>query len=155
MSKFSYSSTVSSQEAEALKEMIFKRARERAEALNEETQEKYTSSVHSDIMDLARASFVSSKNPFQEKVLSEEKKSSRDEEIGFAQRKVDETRKNIEIKNKILNFNIANKEVTSLIDETRADFNKKPTFTGALDFLNSQASISLIKNNGKSFEALA
>jgi hypothetical protein len=39
--------------------------------------------------------------------------------------------------------------------DARNEFSQKSTFLGALDFLNSQASISLIKNKGKSFEALA
>ena len=41
------------------------------------------------------------------------------------------------------------------MDEARIGLDKKHSFMGALEFLNSQASISLVKNKGKSFEALA
>ena len=61
MSNYKYDSIVSKTEVEALKDMIFKRARERAEALNKTVQENYTSSVQKDVMDIARESFVASK----------------------------------------------------------------------------------------------
>ena len=81
MNNYNLNSTVTSQEAEALKEMIFKRARERAKALNEDVQSSFTSSIQNDVMDLARDSFVASKNPFsqivetpkQEETVEEEK----------------------------------------------------------------------------------
>ena len=59
MSSYNYDSIVSRNEAEALKEMIFKRARERADALDKEVKTSYTSDIQNDVMDLARDSFVS------------------------------------------------------------------------------------------------
>ena len=72
---------VNNQEADALKEMIFKRARERAQALVDETQDSYAKNMQSEVMDMARDSFVSSKNPFyeQKNVVDTEKST----EIGF------------------------------------------------------------------------
>ena len=64
MNSYKFESIVNRQEADALKEMIFKRARERADSIAKETQDTYTSAVKNDIMDLARDTFVSNKNPF-------------------------------------------------------------------------------------------
>ena len=77
MSGYGYNnSIVSRSETEALKEMIFKRAREREEALNADTQEQYTTSVQRDVMDIARDSFVSTtkNNPFAQIVEKAEAK---------------------------------------------------------------------------------
>ena len=38
--------------------------------------------------------------------------------------------------------------------EARNQINKKSNLIGALDFLNSQASIALVKNRGQNFEAV-
>ena len=55
---YQFDSYVNRQEANALKEMIFKRARERANAM--------TSDVQADVMNIARESFVSNNNPFSQ-----------------------------------------------------------------------------------------
>ena len=164
MSNYSYNSIVSNTEAEALKEMIFKRARERAEALAEETQASYTSNIHSDIMDLARNSLAQNKNPFifeaepkqekpVEKPIVEDKEPDRT--IGFAQRKASEIKTRIENNNIISTESIASIAVNDNMTEARDGLYKKQSFVGALEFLNSQATISLIKNKGKAFEAMA
>lgn len=161
MSTYRLNSTVSSQEADALKEMIFKRARERAQSLNEDVQNTYTTAVQNDIMDLARDSFVSTKNPFsqqQEEVNPTQQADvveSKTPEIGFAQRQIKEFKTQIQNKNNIVNHDIANKEVESAMNDARAELGRKQSFMGALDFLNSQATIALVKNKGKVFEALA
>ena len=46
-------------------------------------------------------------------------------------------------------------EIEASIEESRENLKQKPSFIGALDFLNSQATISLIKNKGQQFNALA
>ena len=51
-------------------------------------------------------------------------------------------------------YDIANKEVQLTMNNARAELEKKQHFVGALDFLNSQATISLVKKQGKRFEAL-
>lgn len=153
-------SIVSQSEATALKEMIFRRARERAQTLTDDIQTSYTSAVQTDIMDLARDSFVTTKNPFAQTEEREvktniEKSETEPKEISFARKHVAEIKSQITYKNKNTNQNIANQEVESTMLEARADFSKKKSFMGALEFLNSQATIALIKNKGATFEALA
>ncbi len=155
---------VSQSEVAALKEMIFKRASERAQALTEEVQSSCTSAIQLDVMDMARDSFVSSKNPFSRKVEQESKTSpsetetkqeAKTPEIGFAKRNVNEIKAQIHNKNINVNSDIANNTVESAMHEARANFSKKSSFMGALDFLNSQASIALVTKNNSKFEALA
>ena len=162
MSGYSYkSSIVSRGETEALKEMIFKRARERAEALNNDTQNQYTTAIHNDVMDIARDSFAASdrNNPFVKIIeISEEKKQSveeKREDIGFKQRITKEVESQIEYKNKTIKEDIVNREVTANMLEARNEFANKKTIMGALNFLNSQASIVLVNEKSKSFDAMA
>ncbi len=159
MNNYNFKSTVSSQEAEALKEMIFKRARERAQALTDDVQSSYTNSVQNDVMDLARDSFVSSKNPFSQIVETAQnnnvKPEPEEQEIGFAKRQVNDIKAQIQQRTATSNSELASSQVSSAMFDTRAEFVKKSNFMGALNFLNSQATISLVKNKGQSFEALA
>ena len=160
MSNYSFNSTVSSQEAAALKEMIFKRARERAQALADDVQSTYTSSMQNDVMDLARDSFVSNKNPFSQVIAKTEEVQKEEEpknsaEIGFARKNVDEIKAQIQYRNQVNNSDLAMAQVNSTMLEGRDEFVKKAGFMGALNFLNAQATISLVKNKGQSFEALA
>ena len=159
MNNYNFRSTVSSQEAEALKDMIFKRARERAQALTEDVQTSYTNSIQNDVMDLARDSFVSSKNPFSQIVETAQNNNTKmepeEKEIGFAKRQVNDIKAQIEQRTTTSNTELASSQVSSAMYDTRTEFVKKSSFMGALNFLNSQATISLVKNKGQSFEALA
>ena len=151
---------VSNSEAEALKEMIFKRARERAEAMNKDINTNYTDSVQNDVMEIARNSFTSAKNPFSLAIpKTEEVKQSapvnNDEAIGFSPRKVDINKSRVEQHNKISTQNIQNQALEENMNNARNEFSKTSGFMGALEFLNSQASISLIKVRAKNFEAIA
>jgi hypothetical protein len=167
MNTSKYDFIVSNSEAEALKEMIFSRARAHAQFITESTQENYTSSIKNDVMDLARDSFVStSKNPFAPKVDSSVEKvnSSIDEkveetpvikekestQIGFSNLKAEEIRAKITYKTNEL----ANSEIEAGMVSARNSFENKKTFMGALNFLNAQASIVLVKQHGKNFEAV-
>ena len=160
MANYKYDTVVSRSEADALKEMIFKRARERAAALNTDTQESYTTSARNDIMDLARDSFVASKNPFsvnnevkQEPVKAEEP--AKQPEIGFAQRSVEEIKAQINYRNKAANSELAAKQAEENMQDARESLSKKTSFMGALNFLNAQASISLVNKEGNRFKAIA
>ena len=164
MYNYKFNSIVSNSEQDALKEMIFKRARERAQAITDEVQSNYTTNIQNDIMELARNSFVSSKNPFsqlvetkKEEIIEEPKETDKTntQEIGFAKRQINEIKSQINSKNNSTSADIANKEVELAMASARMDFTKKASFMGALEFLNSQASIALVKNKGKSFEAMA
>ena len=161
MNSYKFDSIVNRQEADALKELIFKRARERAEALTNESQSSYTSSVRSEIMDLARDSFVANKNPFSAKVEAvseppmETPETESKAEIGFPERRIEEIKSQINYRNKVMDDEIIQGTISATMDEARGGFAKKSSFLGALDFLNSQASIALVNKRGKSFEALA
>jgi len=160
MSSYNYDSIVSKSEADALKDMIFKRVRERAEALNNEAQDSYTTTIRADVMDLARESFVATKNPFS--VKQEEKVENKSEEreiepekIQLARKHADEIRAQIDYRTKIASENLANDVTREAMNEARASLSQKTSFLGALDFLNSQATISLVNKTGKNFSALA
>lgn len=156
MSDYKFDSIVSRSEADALKEMIFKRARERAEALNQDIQTSYVSDIQSDVMDIARDSFTSTKNPFAQKVETQGPvENKKNEEIGFSQKHVENLKAEIEYRNKTVRDRIVNKESEANMQEAHSQLYNKKSFTGALDFLNSQASMLLVANKGKKFEALA
>ena len=168
MTNYIQKSIVSSSEAEALKEMIFQRARARAEALTKETETSYTTAVHADIMDLARNTVNPDKNPFrliaepqQEQQKPEqtpvqvEEKTIKTDGLGFSPRKHNTVKTDILTRNKDVAEVLTSKEVLSVMDDAHNNLSRKQSFTGALNFLNSQASISLIKSRGKAFEAMA
>ena len=153
-------SIVGNSEAAALKEMIFKRARERAESLDKEVKASYTDDVQNDVMNIARDSFVSNKNPFSiiadpEKKADPAKESPAEDGLGFPQRKIDEIKSRIVYRNKEINENASRKTIEANMQEARKDFQKKDSFIGALNFLNAQATIALVSSDGKSFNAIA
>lgn len=152
---YKFDTIVNRQEANALKEMIFKRVRERAEAFSE-TEQK-------DVMDLARSSFVSRNNPFSQ-IASQETKTSEDVrvkaseqnetslnngDIGFPQHELKIKKQNTEIVE-----NISVKEVQNTMQEARESLSNRKSFMGALNFLNSQAAVSLIRTRIDKFEVL-
>ena len=168
MNNYNLNSIVSRQEADALKEMIFKRVRERAESMTKDVNDSYTSNVHNDVMNLAREAFVSdSRNPFAisnrqpEDVVKQvesnkvEQKDSRDSEIGFPQRKIDDIKSQIKYRNTQVNEQIVNNALESNMEDARIGLEQNKGFMGALNFLNSQATIALVKNKGKAFDAIA
>ncbi len=143
-----FNSIVGKTEAEALKDLIFSRARERAQALNE--------NVQSDIMDLARDSFVSKDNPFSAIAApkeAEEVQEAKQDAIGFPQKNVKLQVK--EQQNKVLNEQLTAATVQNNMIEARNSLSNKQSFMGALNFLNSQAAISLIRTRADKFEMLA
>lgn len=161
MNTKTYESIVSKTEIEELKEMIFKRARERAEALNKDVQNSYTSSVQNDIMDLARNSFNSSKNPFAIKTEVKESKeqinpniSAKEQIVEDARIKAEELKRQIQQHNEAAKTEYFVKAMEDNMADARMEFNK-PSFIGALEFLNSQATVALVKKKGKAFEAMA
>ena len=158
MTSFQYDYIVSKNEAEALKDMIFKRVRDRAEAVANDTNEKYTTSVKYDVMELAHDSFEkSSNNPFAEIAENKEnsnktevEKSPKTSQIGFSIRKT--LKEDLSNKNTTISKDLTEKTIEITMNEARMDFSKNSSFTGALAFLNSQASISLNEKNNKKFD---
>jgi hypothetical protein len=162
MNNYESKSIVSKTEAEALKDMIFNRVKERSKALAEDVNQSYMSSVQNEVMDIARNSFVASKNPFS--IVTEEVKqdvlSKSSQEFSSKEKNVEESKKySEELKKQIYNKqneyknDYANNFVhKSMFEQNSFNLNKK-SFVGALNFLNSQASIVLVNNNGKRFDA--
>ena len=151
---YQLNSYVNSQEAEALKELIFKRARERAATMTEDFQ--------ADLMNIARESFVSNKNPFsqiitteknntEEKIQNTEKTSAlreyvevmeeNTEEIGFPIKNIPSGAVN---QNKIIKEQLTAAQVQNTMAEAREGLSNKKSFMGALEFLNSHAAASLL-----------
>lgn len=161
-----YGTVVNRQEADALKEMIFKRAKERAEALSTEAQDTYTSSVKNDVMELARNSFVANKNPFSidtfnkkqnDEIVKEEATTHplESQGLGFEKRVVENIKSQISFTNKLANEHAVKSTVNETMSDARKDFSSKSNFIGALEFLNSQATVALVRSKGKSFDAIA
>jgi len=160
MQSYDSKSIVSKTEAQALKELIFNRARQRAEALSNDTQNKYTDSFRNELMDIARKSFNTPENPFARKIEETKKtevvKSQPQQQIGFKQKTSEENIKEIiKLKNEIARESIIHKEIAEVMDNNGSDFAKRKNFTGALDFLNAQAGIYMAGKNKTSFEAIA
>ena len=158
---YQLNSYVNRQEAEALKEMIFKRVRERANAM--------TDDVQTDIMNIARESFVSKNNPFSQiitqdtesavpKQKEEQKPSALHEfvetvenntQIGFEKKNLfaGATSQNHIIKEQMTASQIQNNMI-----EARQELSNKKSFMGALEFLNSHAAASLINKRSKGLD---
>ena len=158
MMNYNLNSYVDKKEAAALKEMIFNRVRERSASMNEEVQ--------TDIMDIARESFVSKNNPFSEIIQNAAEKAEkiektalssvvekrRDENIGFPQ-KIDELRA-LE-QNKLIQEQMVQIAVQSNMNEAREALSNKKSFIGALNFLNSQGAVSLLRTRADKFEVVS
>ena len=155
---YQFDSYVNRQEANALKEMIFKRANERANAM--------TSDVQADIMNIARESFVSNNNPFsqilaqkaEEAEITKETKTPEEKETTFLHtfvNEVEEQAEKVGFPQKNLFASSANQyrkiseqisasQIVNNMNEAREGLANKKSFMGALEFLNSQASLSLL-----------
>ena len=147
---YKFDSIVSKNEAAALKDMIFKRAQERSKSFNEDAQ--------ADVMDMARDSFVSKDNPFSKIIentkpenttTNEEvaKTTQNDDGVGFPMPK--------EVKlqqNQVINNQITSSAINSNMREAREALTNKKSFIGALNFLNSQAAVSLMRTRADKFE---
>lgn len=155
-------SIVSYQEVEALKEMIFKRAQERADAMEKNIEHAYTTSIKEDVMDIARNSFVAPHNPFSAAQKNEEAKEEAKTDLSVE--KQNETREglgfkplkaSLQEKTTYNNENSVKAEIYSTMSEARNTLEKKSSFMGALDFLNSKATIATWEKTDKKFSAIA
>lgn len=174
---YQLNSFVDRKEAEALKELIFKRARERANAM--------TSDVQADIMTIARDSFVSNKNPFsvliaqseeqvpsvenkQDKITQHETQTSKlHEYVDSVETMTQNQEEEIELpvkdllagaanQNKMIKEQLTAAQVQNTMIEARQGLSGRKSFMGALAFLNSQAAASLLnKRAGKGIDIVA
>ena len=106
---------------------------------------------------MARTSFVSDNNPFSKivnkPVVQEEPTVQKSEEraIGFPQR---EGGQRIAGQSRLIKEQIAASTVQSTMQEARAALSNKSSFMGALNFLNSQAAVSLIRTRADKFDII-
>lgn len=162
MNTQSYDSIVSKTEIEALKEVIFNRVKERAAALNQSVQENFTSTVQNDVMDLARNSFRSKNNPFmkEEKIIDNKKDiaiepSAKEKIVQESKQRAEELKEMIRRRNESAKTEYFVQAMEENMANVKVDYRRNHSFIGALDFLNSQASIALVKKKSKGFEATA
>lgn len=150
---YKFDSIVNKNEAAALKEMIFKRARERSASMTEDLQ--------ADVMDMARDSFTSNNNPFariveestEKTVLNhKEPEVAQSEEIGFPQK---EKPVQMGAQAQLVREQVSSLAIQNTMSEARASLSNNKGFMGALNFLNSQAAISLARTRSDKFEVLA
>ena len=164
---YQFDSYVNRQEAEALKEMIFKRAKERAASM--------TDDVHADVMNIARESFVSNNNPFSQVLAQTTTKSPETKQTETVENKtsalhefveaaeaaakdVGFTQKNLfagATQNKIIKEQMTAYQVQSTMREAREGLSNKKSFMGALEFLNSQAAASLLNRRSSGLDIVA
>ena len=171
---YQFNSYVNRQEAESLKEMIFQRARERAQSM--------MSDVQADVMSVARESFVSNNNPFsqiistpaeevqtpktQETIQPSEQKTTAIHEyveaaeakaaesaVGFPQRPMVTQAAN---QYRVIQEQASARAVQDTMRAARDGLSNKQSFMGALAFLNSQAAVSLMnKRAGRGVDVVA
>jgi hypothetical protein len=171
---YQLNSFVNQHEADALKNMIFKRVRERSQAMTEDLQ--------ADIMNIARESFVSSNNPFSSMIKAEshaeiasktsepvtpsvvetEKaettgitkadNNKNEQGVGFPQKQL---YSGAITQNKIIKEQLTASQIQNNMIEAREGLSGKQSFMGALAFLNSQAAVSLLRTRADKFEAIA
>ena len=152
---YKFDSIVSRSEANALKEMIFQRVRERSEAISEDVQV--------DVMNSARESFVSNNNPFSQIISSQQEKTEQTvdtveinenketQDIGFPQKSLNPQAISQE---RVKREEIATVAYQATMSEARQSLSNKKSFMGALDFLNSQAAVSLMRTKQDRFEVI-
>ena len=151
-----FNTIVNKSESEALKDMIFKRAQERAKS--------YSDDVQSDVMDLARESFSGKGNPFsfiteQQAAVPQdtfEKQGATEEkvQIGFPQKTLNKPSV-MAAQSANVAAETASMAVQSTMLEAREGLSRNKGFMGALNFLNSQAAISLVRTRADRFEVVA
>ena len=75
-----------------------------------------------------------------------------DNAIGFP---IKEPKLRVNGQSRIINEQITSAAIASTMQEARSGLSNKQSFMGALNFLNSQAAISLIRTRADKFEVLA
>ena len=154
MSNINFNFNSGKEDFTSLKEAIFKRAREKAEALNKEVKDSYTSDVKADIMESARISVRN--NPFINLIDTEEIEDKQVENISsestvkpeiLHSRNIDYTRKG---KSRRFPSRINNELYTAAVREgamreASATIRQNQNVMNSLKFLNTQAAIALNK----------
>lgn len=148
---------IENKDVSIIKEAIFKRARQKAQQMNEEQNTQYTSEVKNDIMEIASADFRSSEfNPFnkfkesmglnsvsktEEKADVEESKSVQESSEVFGPR-IKPLKHNIE---SVSNSNFTESVKDETMTAARNQFRHNMDLTTSLNFLNAKAAIQMAK----------
>lgn len=145
--------TIDRKETASIKDAIFRRAREKAEALTEEKSENYTSQVQKDVMDIARETIKPSPmNPFNQFMDNLGIQNGQPTVSETNQQPVTDTEKLKETYTKELKRNIesvshqafANSVKEETMTEARNQF--RSNLNATLSFLNTQAAIKAAEN---------
>ena len=144
-------------ETASVKDAIFKRAREKAQAITEEKSENYTAQVQNDVMDMARENIKASPmNPFKQFMdnlgiqngqiepsdpLDKIKPKSETEQPKVEQVFTQELKRNIEsVSDKTFSDSVKEETMNVARQQFRSNLN------ATLNFLNTQAAIQMAKN---------
>ena len=137
MNSTNLNGTVSYKEVEALKDMIFKRVKERAEALTSDVKSSYVENTYNDVMDLdVSVSQCESKEDCVNEKINEAR-----EHVKILKQEIYSNQQsfNQDKREDVVKFNMLN---------ARKVLEQRHQFVGALEFLNKQAAIEL--NIGRS-----
>lgn len=153
MSNINYNLNSNNNDYNSLKEAIFKRAREKAEALNSELKTNYTSDIKNDIMESARISVRN--NPFMN-LFEEENVDTKGEVETVSERPVIyhshdyeksfAGRKRSNFSSRINNELYASAVRDSAMREASETLRQNRNVMDSLKFLNTQAAIALNKS---------
>ena len=128
---YKFDSIVNKSEADALKDMIFRRVQERSKGMNDEVQ--------TDVMDLARDSFVSKDNPFSKIINTSSAEENHapsevqtvtkeeDNAIGFP---IKEPKLRVNGQSRIINEQITSAAIASTMQEARSGLSNKQSLWG-------------------------
>lgn len=150
MSNINFNLNSGNDDYNSLKEAIFKRAREKAEALNSELKSSYTSDVKNDIMDSARISVRN--NPFIN-LLEEPVEVESTPQIK-ERKEIHHSREWTSSKSRRMPSRINNELYTAAIREgamreASETIRQNQNIMNSLRFLNTQAAIALNDRNRK------
>lgn len=153
--------TIDRQQTASIRDAIFRRAKEKAEALTEEKSENYTTQVQNDVMEIARESIQASPmNPFsqfmenvglQNKITEAvDKVQEQQQQPKVEAQKIDQPKLE-EIYTREIKHNIESASnstfIKSVQEETmksaRNQFRNETNLTTTLKFLNTQAAIKM------------
>ena len=144
--------TIDKSQVNSIKEAIFARAQEKSNALAQEKNENYTTQVQNDVMDIARESLnIPDINPFNQFIANintpaKEKqieKESTTEILSTEIQPQKELKHNIE---SVDNSNYTNSVRNETMKAARAQFSQGRSLADTLNFLNTQAAITMAKN---------
>ena len=149
--------TIDKSQVNSIKEAIFARAREKANALAEEKNESYTTQAQNDVMNTARESLnIPEVNPFNQFIKSiNNGVSTNNNNPVTAENKAEvapaekneppqrEVKHNIESVN---NSNYTNSVRNETMSAARSQFSQGRSLADTLNFLNTQAAISMAKS---------